>query len=114
MNCSWTPAPSSAATAASPARSPSGITSAEGRERYERMAGTTVFTAQKTVGRCWLRLARWTATPPITHPVKFYEKGDKPLEIVASRQWYIRTVAATSDRRGMKRRTVQTKDSFPR
>ena len=27
---------------------------------------------------------------PITHSVKFYEKGDKPLEIVASRQWYLR------------------------
>jgi valyl-tRNA synthetase len=27
---------------------------------------------------------------PITHPVKFYEKGDLPLEIVSSRQWYIR------------------------
>ena len=27
---------------------------------------------------------------PITHPVKFFEKGDKPLEIVTSRQWYIR------------------------
>jgi len=26
----------------------------------------------------------------ITHPVKFYEKGDHPLEIVTSRQWYIR------------------------
>jgi valyl-tRNA synthetase len=22
---------------------------------------------------------------PITHPVKFYEKGDRPLEIVTSR-----------------------------
>ena len=27
---------------------------------------------------------------PIQHPVKFYEKGDRPLEIVTSRQWYIR------------------------
>src|SRR5690625_5356278 len=27
---------------------------------------------------------------PITHPVPFYEKGDKPLEVVTSRQWYIR------------------------
>ncbi len=27
---------------------------------------------------------------PVTHPVKFYEKGDRPLEIVTSRQWYIR------------------------
>ncbi|MFM8302887.1 MAG: valine--tRNA ligase [Actinomycetota bacterium] len=26
----------------------------------------------------------------ITHAVKFYEKGDRPLEIVTTRQWYIR------------------------
>lgn len=26
----------------------------------------------------------------IMHPVKFYEKGDRPLEIISSRQWYIR------------------------
>ena len=26
----------------------------------------------------------------ITHQVKFYEKGERPLEIVTSRQWYIR------------------------
>ncbi len=30
---------------------------------------------------------------PIVHPVKFYEKGDRPLEIVTSRQWYIRNGA---------------------
>jgi valyl-tRNA synthetase len=29
---------------------------------------------------------------PITHPVKFYEKGDRPLEIVTSRQWFIQTI----------------------
>ena len=29
---------------------------------------------------------------PITHQVKFYEKGDRPLEIVTSRQWFIKTV----------------------
>jgi valyl-tRNA synthetase len=29
---------------------------------------------------------------PITHPVKFYEKGDRPLEIVTSRQWFIKTM----------------------
>ena len=27
---------------------------------------------------------------PITHPVKFYERGDRPLEIVTTRQWYVR------------------------
>ena len=30
---------------------------------------------------------------PITHPVKFYERGERPLEIVSSRQWFIRTLA---------------------
>ncbi len=29
---------------------------------------------------------------PITHHVKFFEKGDRPLEIVTSRQWFIRTM----------------------
>ena len=29
---------------------------------------------------------------PITHPVKFYEKGDRPLEILTSRQWFIKTM----------------------
>ncbi len=35
----------------------------------------------------------------IKHPVKFYEKGDKPLEIVASRQWYIRNGGRDAERR---------------
>ena len=30
---------------------------------------------------------------PITHPVKFYEKGERPLEIVTSRQWFVATLA---------------------
>ncbi len=29
---------------------------------------------------------------PLTHPVKFYEKGERPLEIVTSRQWFVRTL----------------------
>ncbi len=29
---------------------------------------------------------------PVTHAVKFYEKGDRPLEIVTSRQWFLRTL----------------------
>jgi valyl-tRNA synthetase len=30
---------------------------------------------------------------PITHHVKFFEKGDRPLEIVTSRQWFLKTMA---------------------
>jgi valyl-tRNA synthetase len=29
---------------------------------------------------------------PVTHSVKFYEKGDRPLEIVTSRQWFIKAI----------------------
>ena len=32
---------------------------------------------------------------PVTRPVKFYERGDKPLEIVTSGQWYIRNGGRT-------------------
>ncbi|MFN8051401.1 MAG: valine--tRNA ligase [Acidimicrobiales bacterium] len=33
----------------------------------------------------------------IQHDVKFYEKGDRPLEIVASRQWYVRNGAQSAE-----------------
>ena len=36
---------------------------------------------------------------PITHPVKFYENGDRPLEIVTTRQWYIRNGGRDADLR---------------
>jgi valyl-tRNA synthetase len=36
---------------------------------------------------------------PITHPVKFYERGDRPLEIVSTRQWYIRNGGRDPDLR---------------
>src|SRR2546426_6854038 len=29
---------------------------------------------------------------PIVHAVKFYEKGDRPLEIITSRQWFFKTL----------------------
>jgi valyl-tRNA synthetase len=32
----------------------------------------------------------------ILHKVKFYEKGDRPLEIVTSRQWFIKTLDVRS------------------
>ena len=40
---------------------------------------------------------------PITHPVKFFEKGDKPLEIVTTRQWYIRNGGRDEDLRNLTR-----------
>ena len=30
---------------------------------------------------------------PVNRAVKFFEKGERPVEIITSRQWFIRTVA---------------------
>ena len=29
---------------------------------------------------------------PLTHAVKYFEKGEHPVEIITSRQWFIRTI----------------------
>jgi valyl-tRNA synthetase len=65
--------------------------SAEGAERYAAMAGKTVKQAQRIVVEQLTEVGLLDGEPrPITHPVKFYERGERPLEIVSSRQWYIR------------------------
>ena len=64
-------------------------------QAYGELAGRTVKPGADADRRAADRVrATSSATPaPITHPVKFYEKGDRPLEIVSSRQWFVRTLA---------------------
>ena len=58
---------------------------------YARIAGKTVHSAREEVVGMLREAGALEGDPkPITHPVKFYERGDKPLEIVTTRQWYIR------------------------
>ncbi|MGW7531512.1 valine--tRNA ligase [Amycolatopsis sp. NPDC054798] len=60
-------------------------------EAYEPLAGKTVHTGRQILVDLLRESGALRGEPrPITHPVKFYEKGDKPLEIVTSRQWYLR------------------------
>ncbi len=62
-------------------------------EPYARIAGKTVKQALAEVVSMLTESGELIGEPkPITHPVKFFEKGDRPLEIVTSRQWYIRTM----------------------
>ncbi|WP_150308610.1 valine--tRNA ligase [Planctomonas psychrotolerans] len=69
---------------------PDAITSDEGRSAYEQLAGKTVFSAKAAVVDLLRESGELIGEPKkIVHPVKFYEKGDKPLEIVSTRQWYI-------------------------
>ncbi|GGS42058.1 valine--tRNA ligase [Actinokineospora fastidiosa] len=53
---------------------------------YAELAGLTVGKARERVVELLGLEPR-----PVTRPVKHYEKGDRPLEIVSSRQWFIRS-----------------------
>ena len=67
------------------------IASETARKHYEAIAGKTVKQAQTAIVDMLRTSGELQGEPrAITHPVKFYEKGDRPLEIVTSRQWYIR------------------------
>jgi valyl-tRNA synthetase len=58
------------------------------------LAGKTVAAAQRRVVELLHESGEVQGTArPITHAIKFYERGDRPLEIVTSRQWWIRTLA---------------------
>ncbi|QUX31001.1 valine--tRNA ligase [Nocardiopsis akebiae] len=70
---------------------PKGLESGAAREAYDTLVGATVHTARERTVALLRESGDLVGEPaPITHPVKFYEKGDKPLEIVTTRQWYIR------------------------
>jgi valyl-tRNA synthetase len=69
---------------------PAAIESPAGREAYAELAGKTVFSARAAMVELLRSSGALLADPrPITHPVKFFEKGDRPLEIVSTRQWYV-------------------------
>lgn len=69
---------------------PEVITSAAGQDMYQAIAGKTIFQAQQQIVESLRDAGVMEGEPkPVTHPVKFYERGDRPLEIVTSRQWYI-------------------------
>ncbi|TDQ03615.1 MULTISPECIES: valine--tRNA ligase [unclassified Leifsonia] len=73
---------------------PAAITSEAGREAYAQLAGKTVFSAKQAVVELLRASGDLEGEPkPIQHPVKFFEKGDKPLEIVSTRQWYVKNGA---------------------
>jgi valyl-tRNA synthetase len=68
-----------------------GVAGPEADARYGELAGKTAKQAQARIVEMLAEHGALVGAPkPITHPVKFYERGDRPLEIVSSRQWYIR------------------------
>ncbi|HTE67830.1 MAG TPA: valine--tRNA ligase [Actinomycetes bacterium] len=66
---------------------------AAAQRAHDQLAGLPVGRARERVA-AMLRQAGALAAPPapITQMVKFYEHGSQPVEILTSRQWFVRTV----------------------
>jgi valyl-tRNA synthetase len=63
------------------------------QQYYDQLAGLSTSKARARIVDMLRESADLIGEPrPITHAVKFYEKGDRPLEIVSSRQWFIKTM----------------------
>jgi valyl-tRNA synthetase len=79
---------------------PDWISSDTGDAAYRALAGRTIKQAHAATVEALRESGELVGEPKqITHAVKFYEKGNRPLEIVSSRQWYIRNGGRDDDRR---------------
>ncbi|WP_332642976.1 valine--tRNA ligase [Aeromicrobium sp.] len=76
------------------------ITDAEGKERYAEIVGKTTFTARELTVAALRGTGDLDGEPkPTQRMANFYERGDKPLEIVSTRQWYITNGGRDADLR---------------
>jgi valyl-tRNA synthetase len=60
---------------------------------YDALAGLSAAKARAAIVELLRGSGDLVGEPrPVTHSVKFFEKGDRPLEIVSSRQWFVKTI----------------------
>jgi valyl-tRNA synthetase len=63
------------------------------QQHYDTLAGLSAAKARARIVDMLRDNGDMLGDPrAIVHAVKFYEKGDRPLEIVTSRQWFVRTM----------------------
>jgi valyl-tRNA synthetase len=63
------------------------------RAEYGELEGRTINQARKRIVELLEQSGDLIGEPqPVTRAVKFFEKGERPVEIVTSRQWFIRTI----------------------
>ena len=63
------------------------------QQAYNEIAGQSINKSRARIVELLRESGSMLGEPrPIMHNVKFYEKGDRPLEIVSSRQWFIKTM----------------------
>jgi valyl-tRNA synthetase len=69
------------------------IDAAKAQAAYDQLANLSAAKARAKIVELLRESGDLVGEPrPITHAVKFFEKGDRPLEIVSSRQWFIKTI----------------------
>ena len=69
---------------------PEWLESVDGRALYAELAGKTTFSARALIVDALRASGDLDGEPkPTQRMANFYEKGDKPLEIVSTRQWFL-------------------------
>jgi valyl-tRNA synthetase len=69
------------------------VDAGKARANYEELRGKTINQARKRVVELLEGTEELIGEPtPVTRAVKFFEKGERPIEIITSRQWFIRTI----------------------
>ncbi len=63
------------------------------RAAHERLAGLPSRKARARIAELLRDAGQLVGDPkPVRHAVKFYERGERPLEVVSSRQWFVKTL----------------------
>ncbi|BBH18070.1 valine--tRNA ligase [Nocardioides baekrokdamisoli] len=79
---------------------PGWVTSTDGVAAYEDLKGKTAHSAREATVAKLRETGDLDGEPkPTQRMANFFEKGDKPLEIVATRQWYITNGGRNADLR---------------
>ena len=82
------------------AETPEWVATEAGRALFAEFAGKTAFAARTAIVDALRVSGDLDGEPvPTQRKANYYERGDKPLEIVTSRQWYIRNGGRDDDLR---------------
>ncbi|KRF24468.1 valine--tRNA ligase [Phycicoccus sp. Soil803] len=81
------------------AETPEWLAGSPGEQLFaEQVAGKTTFSAREAIVAALRESGDLDGEPtPTQRKANFYERGEKPLEIVTSRQWYIRNGGRDAD-----------------
>jgi valyl-tRNA synthetase len=92
---------------------PEWIESPRGVHVYGDIAGRTAFSARAAVVEALKAGGDLDGDPtPTLRKTNFFEKGDKPLEIVTSRQWYIRNGGRPTEGRDLRKELIDRGDEL--